>query len=136
MAATKPTNLPGDFPLGLRIGVSERGTTTTIELEGEWDLAQCDATGDALDQALGRRPESLVLDLSRLAFIDSSGIHGLIDTYKRCTEQGTSLEIIPGLHAVQRVFELCGVIGILPFAAPEGPADSETLLASAVEPGG
>src|SRR5947207_13466777 len=103
MAATRLTSVPEGIPCALRIVTVEQGTTSTIELEGEWDLAQCDATGDAVAQALQRRPECLVIDLSRLSFIDSSGIHTLIGTHKRCTDQKTRLVIIPGPRAVQRV---------------------------------
>jgi anti-anti-sigma factor len=62
----------------LRIATVEQGTTSTIEFEGEWDLGRCNATRDVVAQALQLRPERFVLDLSRLSFIDSSGIHSLI----------------------------------------------------------
>jgi anti-sigma B factor antagonist len=116
MAAINPASLPEDLPFWLRIVVSEHGTISTIEVEGEWDLAQRDAARDAVRDALERRPECLLVDLSRLTFIDSSGVHALIATSKRCAEQGTRLVIIPGPRAVQRVFALCGVTAILPFA--------------------
>jgi anti-anti-sigma factor len=100
---------------GLQIVVSEQGATTVIALEGEWDLAQQPATRDAVRKALERPPERLVLDLSRLSFIDSSGVHGVIDLSMRAARQGIGLAIIPGPRAVQRVFELCGLTERLPF---------------------
>ena len=39
MTATVLTQTPND-PLGLEIVVLRQGTTTTIALHGEWDLAQ------------------------------------------------------------------------------------------------
>jgi anti-anti-sigma factor len=95
---------------------SEQGTTSTIEFEGEWDLSQRAVTADAIARALDGRQECLLLDLSRLSFIDSSGVHVLIDASSRCAEQGARLVIIPGPRAVQRVFEICGLIEVLPFA--------------------
>ena len=50
-----------------RISASEQGATSTIELFGEWDLAQQAARTDAIAQVLDRRPACLVLDLSRLS---------------------------------------------------------------------
>ena len=110
------TNGPEKSLFGLRIDATERGTTSTIELEGEWDLSQQAVMTDAIARALDRRPACLLLDLSRLSFIDSSGVHVLINTSSRCAKQGAHLMIIPGPRAVQRVFEICGLIDVLPFA--------------------
>jgi len=116
MAAPKHVGVPEGVPCGLRIARVEHGSTSTIELEDEWDLGQRDAARDAVAKALRRRPGCLVLDLSGLSFIDSSGIHVVIETHKRCAAQRTCLVITPGPRAVQRVFEICGLIEILPFA--------------------
>src|ERR1700756_3697095 len=116
MKASSATNVPKELPFGFGITASVQGTTSTIELEGELDLAQRAATTDAIARALDQRPACLVLDLSRLSFIDSCGIHVLINARNRCAEQEARLVIIPGPRAVQRVFEICGLIEILPFA--------------------
>jgi anti-anti-sigma factor len=117
MAAAGPTSGSKSFPYSLRIATVEQGTTTTIEFDGEWDLAQRAEARDAVAHVLERRPECLVIDLSRLSFIDSTGIHILIETHERCIEQETHLVIVPSPGAVQRVFEICGLTGILPLAA-------------------
>jgi anti-sigma B factor antagonist len=127
MTASTATNVPEELPFDFRITASEQGTTSTIELEGEWDLAQQTVTTDAIARALDRRPACLLLDLSQLSFIDSCGIHVLIAARNRCAEQGARLVIIPGPRAVQRVFEICGLIEILPFAGHH-PGSSATKL--------
>lgn len=102
---------------GVRIAVSEQGTTRTIEFEGEWGLAERDAALGAVEEALARGPECVVLDLSRVSFIDSSGIHAVVGTAKRCAEQNVHLVILPGPPQVHRVFEMCQLTTLLPFAA-------------------
>ncbi len=136
MAVTRLTSAPVGVPRSLRIVTVEHGATSTIELEGEWDLAQRDATRDAVSQALQRHPDRLVLDLSRLSFIDLPGVHALIDTHKRCTELGTRLMIVPGQRAVRRVFEICDLIEILPFAAGSSSALTDTPPTTTREVGG
>lgn len=126
MTANTATNVPEELPFDFRITASEQGTTSTIQLEGEWDLAQQAATTDAIAHALDRRPACLLLDLSRLSFIDSCGVHVLINTHRRCAEQGAHLVIIPGPRAVQRVFEICGLIETL--FADHPPGSSPTKL--------
>jgi anti-anti-sigma factor len=94
----------------------QHGATSTIVFQGEWDLAQRQRTSEAVDMALRSRPECLVLDLGGLEFIDSTGVHVLIDAHRRCEANGLRLVVIPGPRAVQRVFELCGLDEMLTFA--------------------
>ena len=136
MAASELTSEQESTPCLLRVAATKQGTTSAIELEGEWDLNQCDPPRAAVAQALAQRPECLVIDLSRLSFIDLSGVHALFETCKRCAEQKTRLVIIPGPRAVQRVLEISGLAEILPLAPPEaysGPG--HPLLSDGAEPG-
>jgi anti-anti-sigma factor len=135
MAAPSLKSTPEGLPCYLRIESIQHGATSTIRLHGEWDLAQCDAARDAIDQALRRRSGCLVIDLSRLSFIDSSGIHVLVQTHRRCAEEETRLVLLPGPPAVQRVFEICDLIQILPFAPGPGSGSADTAPASRNERG-
>lgn len=120
MAASRQsrgTAAPADvLPPGLRISVSEQGTTSTLEFEGEWGLAEREDRFRAVEHALERGPECIVLDLSRTTFIDSSGIHVVVVSAKRCAERNVRLVIIPGPPNVHRVFEICQLTTLLPFA--------------------
>jgi anti-sigma B factor antagonist len=116
MVANVQSDLPDVLAGGLRIRLNAQGLTTAMALEGEWDLAEEHAMREAIREALAGRPECLVLDLSGLCFIDSSGVHAAIDLAQRLARLGVRLVIIPGPRAVQRVFELCQLTDILPFA--------------------
>src|SRR5436305_11417000 len=87
------------------IAVSEWETTTAVRLEGELDLAEEQHVRDAVVEALERRPLYLILDLSRLSFMDSSGIHLVIETVRQSAEQATRLMIVLGPPRVHRLFE-------------------------------
>lgn len=100
---------------GLRIAVSALGATSTIGLEGEWDLAGEPAASRAITKTLEGNPERLVLDLSRLAFMDSSGVRAAIQLSARSHAENFQLTIVPGPGAVQRVFDICHVTEALPF---------------------
>lgn len=67
------------FHAGLSIDIRQQGAYTTIALDGEWDLAQQEKTRNAIQSALASRPERMVLDLSRLTFMDSTGIYGILE---------------------------------------------------------
>lgn len=112
---------------GLRIAATEQGTTTTLAFEGEWGLAERDDSHAAVEAALERGPECLVLDLGRVSFIDSAGIHVVVTAAKRCGERNVHCVILPGPPPVHRVFEICQLTNLLPFAsqAPgHGPRDA------------
>jgi anti-sigma B factor antagonist len=115
MAAATSRQLPEPVPGELRIVIREHGTTSTIELKGEWDLANRQASLAAVNEGLARRPECVLLDLSRVSFIDSSGIHAMIETSKRCAELETRLVVVPGPRPVQRLFDLSGLTERLTF---------------------
>lgn len=105
--------------MGFLVTVSEQGTTTTIALQGELDLAERPELRRTINDALGRSPECVVLDLSRLDFIDSAGIHVVIEPHRRSAQQHTRLVIFPGGPQVQSSFELVGLTEILPFLSDE-----------------
>ncbi len=105
----------------LVIVTREQGTTITIELAGEWDLGGAPAARQAIAGALTGRPECVVLDLSRLAFMDSSGVHATLELARRATAQNVRLVIIPGPPAVQRVFGVTGLTERLPFIDKQPP---------------
>ncbi len=116
MTLSVPADLSDAVRVGLRITLSEQGAQTTLALDGEWDLAQQEATRHAVRAALTRQPARVVLDLSRVSFIDSSGIHVVIDLVKRAARLKIELEIVPGTPAVQRIFEICHLTARLPFS--------------------
>ncbi len=100
---------------GLHIAISQQGASTTIALDGEWDLAERETTRHAFREALARRPGRVVLDLSRLTFMDSSGVHAVRELAIQADRLQIDLVVIPGPRAVQRVFELCQVTGSVRF---------------------
>jgi anti-anti-sigma factor len=112
---------PLEIPNLLEIVTRKQGTTITIELAGEWDLAASAAARQAIASALTGLPECVVLDLSRLAFIDSTGVHATFELAQRSKAQHIRLVIIPGPPAVQRIFELTGLNKQLPFINEQPP---------------
>lgn len=105
-------------PGWLRAATRRHGTTTTVELAGEWDLATTPIARRTIAGVFENRPESLVLDLARLRFIDSSGLHTCIELTHRSDVGGVRLLIIVGFRSVWRPFEICALTERLPLVAP------------------
>jgi anti-anti-sigma factor len=80
-----------------------------VEVEGELDLA----TAPQLEELLRRELDAVglvVLDLSGVSFMDSSGLHAIITMIRAANEDGTRLRIAGSmLPQVQRLVEITGL---------------------------
>ena len=88
-----------------------------IALTGELDLDGAPRVEQELQRAEATDVERIVLDLSGLRFIDSSGIRLILAADARSRLDGNRLALIHGPRPVRRVFELTGVTERLPFVA-------------------
>jgi stage II sporulation protein AA (anti-sigma F factor antagonist) len=96
---------------------SERtGGVHTISLAGELDLATSGTAQAELERVEATDAARIVLDLSGLTFMDSTGVRLVMAANARSRADADRLALVRGPHAVQRVFELCGVVDLLPFA--------------------
>ena len=94
----------------------------SVRVSGELDLASRPAFEDGVTEALDSGCR-ILLDLSDVSFIDSTGLAAIIRAARRAEKLGAELEIAPGLSPQpQRLFELTGVSAHLPFASPTGRA--------------
>jgi anti-sigma B factor antagonist len=79
-----------------------------MALVGELDLATLAMLDQELDKA-GPSGKRLILDLRKLHFIDSSGLHALLRVDRRMQETGGTLTIVRGPRPVERLFNLTGL---------------------------
>lgn len=59
-------------------------------------------------------PRKVLLDFSKVSFMDSAGIGLLIGRYKLAKLLGGSLEVINASKAITKVLEMSGVVRIIP----------------------
>jgi anti-sigma B factor antagonist len=83
-----------------------------VRFNGDLDIATAPQLQRALDDAAGA--DVVRLDLSRVTFMDSSGLHVLVRAHAMATTAGTRLIISGALQpAVRRTLELSGVGDLL-----------------------
>jgi anti-anti-sigma factor len=105
------------FEVGqLRVRSERNGAVHTVSLFGELDLATAEDVELELRRAEATDAASIVLDLSGLTFIDSTGVRLVLSAHARSRADASRLALLQGPAAVQRVFEICGVRDQLPFA--------------------
>ena len=89
-----------------------------IALEGELDIDGVDRVTTELRRAEASDATQIVLDLSQLRFIDSSGVRLVLEAEVRSRSNSNRLRLIRGPAAVQRVFVLSGVEDRMPWVEP------------------
>ena len=91
----------------VQLEIEERGDIVVAQVAGELDIAGAASTGESIEDAVSSSARALVVDLSRLEFIDSSGIAMLFGLARRLGGRRQGLRVVaPAGEPVQRVLEL------------------------------
>jgi anti-sigma B factor antagonist len=115
------TTATGTDPFSFSVRCAAFGTTISVTVTGEVDLATIDELAAAISGALSLAPEIVMVDLAQVAFIDCSGVHALVTAHQHSIAAGVELVLMPGPPQVMRLFELCGLLDVLPFSALAQP---------------
>ena len=65
----------------------------TVTIEGDMDALSVKSLRSAFDELAEEERGDLILDISQVPFIDSSGIGALVFLFKRLTAKGRKMEI-------------------------------------------
>ena len=98
----------GRFPCEMVDGVP------VVAAPEEIDITNAPVLRSALLEAAAHGHRTVVADLSRTQFCDSSGLHTLLAEHKRATVAGGDMLLVMGGTAVLRVFTITGVDQIIP----------------------
>ena len=82
-----------------------------LHLSGELDLAEVETLVGAARDASGAG--AVVLDLSDLAFVDSSGVSALLSAAQLCRDRGQSFTVTGAHGVVEQVFRISGIEALL-----------------------
>ena len=98
-----------------QIDVDHDHPAATITIAGEIDMATIAPLERARELVLARSPTELVIDLSGVRFIDSSGLKFLLETDRLSRAGGWRLQLVKPAETAMRVLVLTGVDKHLPF---------------------
>jgi anti-sigma B factor antagonist len=85
-----------------------------VKVSGELDLLTAPQLHAALEPLQAERAD-IELDMSELEFIDSTGVHLVLQTYQASRRDGWELTLTGAGEKVRRAFELVGLLDRLPF---------------------
>ncbi|MGA9943733.1 MAG: STAS domain-containing protein [Candidatus Cybelea sp.] len=99
------------------------GETLILKLRGSLDLATAPTIRAALGEATEKGSQRLIVDLTQLEFLDSTGLGVLIGAHRRAAERGGSFRLIVKDGPISRLLNITGLIGV--FAVFHSLADAQ-----------
>ncbi len=85
-----------------------------VHLVGELDLSTAPLLREGLRRLLADGSGDVTLDMSRLDFIDSTGLSVLVGAYKRAREHGRGMVLRSPQPSARKVLEISGLDTVFP----------------------
>jgi anti-anti-sigma factor len=83
--------------------------TAEVVLTGELDISTLDTAHQQIEEAEQEAPELLIIDLTELQFVDSTGVRLILLADQRAQQVGRRLAIRLGRGPALRVFAVLGL---------------------------
>ncbi len=99
--------------MSLQVGVDDTADGVVLSLNGEMDTHSARTVTDRLNEVVGNRAPSIVVDAAELQFLDSSGISELLRLRQRAVDGGGEFRVRAASASVRRVLEITGLLELL-----------------------
>jgi anti-anti-sigma factor len=98
--------------------IDDADGVVVARLAGEIDLASARETGDAVAAGVPNTALGLVVDLTAVSYLDSSGIHLLFDLAERLRRRQQQIRVaVPEGAPVRRALRIVELDGVVPVCA-------------------
>ncbi|HVN69552.1 MAG TPA: STAS domain-containing protein [Candidatus Binatia bacterium] len=98
--------------LGIDLTTDDGGRTLLFKLRGSLDLATSPTVRAAFNDATEKGSRHLIVDLTQLEFLDSTGLGVLIGAHRRLAEHDGSLRLVVADGSIARLLNITGLIGV------------------------
>lgn len=100
----------------LQIKFSNRGSTLIVSLVGELDQHSAEYTRQKIDAEIIRSTtKNIVFDLSKMSFMDSSGIGVIMGRYKNISRLKGKIAIAAAMPQIKRILDISGIFKFIPY---------------------
>jgi anti-sigma B factor antagonist len=90
----------------LEVKTEERDGLVHVALVGELDLSTVAKVQEELRRVEAGAPPTVVVDLSKLTFLDSTGLRCIVTADERARDAGRRVVVVRGPDPVHRVFTI------------------------------
>ena len=92
----------------MKITQRVEGDVTVFRLEGRIDTPAADEMNQTLQAAVAGGGHKIVVDMSKVEYINSSGLRALAAVLVNCRDEGGDMKLAALNERVTRVFEIIG----------------------------
>jgi anti-sigma B factor antagonist len=100
--------------LSIDVSTTDDGNVALFALGGTLDLATSPTLRAALLEAANGKKHEIVVDLTQLEFLDSTGLGALIGAHKRATENGGAVRLVTHEGQILRLLRITGLLEVFP----------------------
>ena len=109
--------------MGLQISIRESGDVTIVDLRGRSTIdGESELLSDRLRKLIANGVRRVLLNLSDLTQVDSSGVGVIIDAYVSLRDQGGDLKLLCPRGRVREVLRVLRLLEIIPYFENETKA--------------
>lgn len=100
----------------MKLEVSKVDGIAVVQIDGRLVSGVGDiALRDTINQLLAEDQHKIVIDLSRVSHMDSSGVGELVASRKICRRFGSALRVVRGGESVERVLHISQILPLFRF---------------------
>jgi anti-anti-sigma factor len=104
---------PDQLPDQLRVSVEHREVDVIVHVDGELDPHTAPLLQHEVDALIASGAPTILLDLSQLSFVDSSGLRVLIRAHQDVTRGGGRLALRNPSPTARRLLDITGLTNLL-----------------------
>ena len=97
----------GNYPKDVVKNVKHQDKTVILELDGEIDMKCSVKLKDTFKEIYWHKPSMIVVDMTDVKFMDSSGLATLVGALKWCRQNDSKLRLAGLVQDVRSIFEIC-----------------------------
>jgi anti-sigma B factor antagonist len=98
----------------LQLATRHEGAVSVVSARGEVDVFTAPGLDTELDSLIAAGNSRLVVDLSDVAFLDSTGLGVLVKALKHAREAGGWLHLVVASDRIRKIFEITGLDASIP----------------------
>lgn len=95
--------------MDLKVMAQQRGARSILTATGEVDVFTAPTLDEAITREFTAERTQLVVDLSGVSFLDSTGLGVLVKGLKGARDAGGSLDLVVSSDRIRRIFDITGL---------------------------
>ena len=95
----------------MNVSIATVNNAVVVGADGELDIMSAPQLDQVLTEAITQASSRLVLDLSDVTFMDSTGLGTVVKALKRCREKNLDFRVV--VTTERKVFEITGLDSLM-----------------------